>query len=120
MKSAGVPTSTDAIAPPVEHLANQLDDVVHQRFRLGILAFLTDVESVEFTTLRKALSLTDGNLNRHLAILSDAGFVAIDKPTETGRRTKTWVHMTPTGRSALAAHVTALREMLANVDRPTV
>lgn len=67
-----------AKAAASEHMVNQLDDVVHQRFRLGILAFLSDVDRVEFTILGKSLSLTDGNLNRHLTILSEADLVRID------------------------------------------
>ena len=48
------------------HPALGLDDVVHQRTRLGILAVLAEATEADFIYLRKVLGLTDGNLGRHL------------------------------------------------------
>lgn len=97
---------------PDEHPVAQLDEVVHQRFRLGVLAYLSRIGRAEFTVLRDALALTDGNLNRHLAALVTAGFVNVTKPAEPGRRARTWVQITPEGRRALTHHVAALRRLL--------
>ena len=94
------------------HPVSRLDDVVHQRYRLAILAFLKDIERAEFTALRSALALTDGNLNRHLAALAGAGLVEIDKQTTSERRARTWIRMTATGRTAYTSHVAALLQML--------
>jgi DNA-binding MarR family transcriptional regulator len=98
------------------HPAQRLDDTVHQRVRLGILAVLTEASRADFGYLRDALELTDGNLSRHIAVLEEAGLVKVDKKLE-GRRTRTWVQATRAGRHALEAEVAALRDLIARVDR---
>jgi DNA-binding MarR family transcriptional regulator len=99
------------------HPVQRLDDTVHQRVRLGILAVLTEASRADFAYLREALELTDGNLSRHLAVLEEAGLVKVDKKPE-GRRTRTWVQATRAGRRALDAEVAALRELIARVGGP--
>lgn len=91
---------------------NQLDELLHQRYRLGIMAFLSSIDGAEFTRLRSSLGLTDGNLNRHLAVLDDAGYVAIAKAPVKSSRARTWVRLTDKGRAALDAHVATLRAIL--------
>ena len=93
------------------HPATRLDNVVHQRVRLGILTVLEEAGRAEFTYLRDALGLSDGNLSRNLSVLDQAGYVAIEKGRE-GRRPRTWVSVTAAGRAALAAELRALRELL--------
>ena len=93
------------------HIVGQLDEVVHQRFRLGILVVLDEVGRVEFTYLRDTLELTDGNLGRHLDVLNDAGHIKITKAHD-GRRTRTTVAITHKGRSALEAELAALDELV--------
>jgi DNA-binding MarR family transcriptional regulator len=88
-----------------------LDDTVHQRTRLGILALLRSGVAFEFGGLRDELRLTDGNLNRHLKVLEEAGLVTSDRHTGRGRP-KTWVTITPTGRKALEAELAALRALI--------
>lgn len=94
------------------HPATGLDDTVHQRVRLGILAVLAEAQSADFTYLRDTLDLTDGNLARHLRVLGDAGYVTTRKATEAGR-SRTWVSATRDGRAAFATEVAALRALLA-------
>ena len=72
------------------HPALQLDDTVHQRVRLGILAVLQRGQRADFGYLRDALELTDGNLSRHIAVLEQAGLVKVEKGFE-GKRPRTWV-----------------------------
>lgn len=84
-----------------------LDDIVHQRHRLGILTITAEAERAEFGYLRDALSLTAGNLSRHLSVLEDAGLVQVEKGYN-GRRPRTWVRITGRGRSALAAELDVL------------
>ena len=79
-----------------EHPSAALDDVVHQRVRLGILTILAQTREADFTYLRDTLGVTDGNLGRHLEVLHDAGYVALNK-TFQGRRPRTWVTITPSG-----------------------
>ena len=96
------------------HPATRLDDAVHQRTRLGILAVLCEAGRVDFSHLRRALELTDGNLSRNLSRLEDSGYVTVDKVIE-GRRPRTWLSITPAGRGALDAELAALREIIDTV-----
>lgn len=89
------------------HPTRGLDEVVHQRHRLGILTIAAEVRRVEFGYLREALELTAGNLSRHITVLAEAGLVEVEKGYE-GRRARTWVRITRPGRAALAAEMDAL------------
>jgi DNA-binding MarR family transcriptional regulator len=95
----------------VTHPTGALSDVVHHRHRLGILTIASEAEQVEFGYLREALDLTAGNLNRHLAVLEEAGLVAIVKGY-AGRRPKTWVRITRRGRKALAGEMAVLEGLV--------
>lgn len=99
------------------HPSQRLDDVVHQRVRLGILAVLAEADEADFAYLKDALGLTDGNLSRHLQVLDEAGYVRIDKTFE-GRRPRTWVGATKAGRVAFDAELAALRDLIAGAERP--
>ncbi|KAB1948571.1 helix-turn-helix domain-containing protein [Micromonospora sp. ALFpr18c] len=102
----------DAPSPP-PHPALALNDTVHQRVRLAILTMLSEARECRFSTLRDELSLTDGNLNRHLRILEQANLLQVIKGYE-GRRPATWLRLTREGRVALHAEITALEQL---VDR---
>ncbi|WP_367135485.1 transcriptional regulator [Saccharothrix sp. HUAS TT1] len=94
-----------------EHPTASLDDVVHQKHRLGILTVAAEAKRVEFGYLRSTLELTAGNLSRHIAVLERAGLVAVEKGYD-GRRPRTWVGVTAAGRAALAAEMVALRALV--------
>ncbi|MBM7459954.1 transcriptional regulator [Rhodococcus coprophilus] len=100
---------------PDEHPTLGLDDVVHQRTRLGILSLLRDGASMQFGVLRETLRLTDGNLNRHLKVLVDAGLLESTREERKGRA-RTWVTITPAGRAALDAEIAALRTLIGAHD----
>ncbi len=91
---------------------NELNDVVHQRHRLGILTIAAESKQVEFGYLREALDLTAGNLSRHVTVLHEAGLVDVHKGYE-GKRPRTWVSITDAGRKALADEIAALRALVA-------
>lgn len=97
------------------HPTSDLDDTVHQRARLGILTILDESDRADFAYLKRVLGLTDGNLGRHLEVLSSQDLVALQKVFE-GRRPRTWVTITPTGRAALAAEIAALRALVRRFD----
>jgi DNA-binding MarR family transcriptional regulator len=99
----------------VSHPVNDLDDTIHQRVRLGILAVLSELRRADFNYLRTTLGLTDGNLSRHLSVLEDAGHVTIEKTFE-GKRPRTWVAATKRGRAALGAEIDALTALIARVN----
>jgi len=86
---------------------NRLDDAIHGRLRLGIMAYLMDVEAADFTELKTVLDATQGNLSVHLRKLEEAGYVEIVK-SFLGRKPLTRVHVTPQGRKAFADYLDAL------------
>ena len=103
----------DTRAAP-EHPVLELQDTVHQRVRLGLLAVLTEAHRADFVYLRETLALTDGNLARHLGVLEQAGYIALEKTFEN-RKPRTWVTITREGRRAFAAELTTLRALLARI-----
>jgi DNA-binding MarR family transcriptional regulator len=107
---AAAPSPPGREPPGAAHPTSGLDDTVHQRHRLGILT-ITAEAGAEFGYLRDVLGLTPGNLSRHLAVLEEAELIKVDKGYQ-GRRPRTWVRITRRGRSALAAELAALTELL--------
>ena len=98
------------------HPANGLDDVVHQRVRLGILAIAQEARRVEFGFLRDSLELTAGNLSQHLAVLEKAGLVEIEKGY-AGKRARTWIHLAPAGKKALHNEIAQLKRLIGQIER---
>jgi DNA-binding MarR family transcriptional regulator len=101
-----------------EHPTNGLDDIVHQRVRLGILAIAHQARRVEFSFLRTTLQLTAGNLGQHLTVLENAALVHIEKGYE-GKRPRTWVTLTAVGQSALRQEITHLKQLIRQVEHAT-
>ena len=98
------------------HPANGLDDIVHQRVRLGILTIAHEARRVEFSYLRSNLELTAGNLSQHLGVLENAGLVSIEKGY-AGKRARTWITLTKTGQAALAAEIAQLKLLISQIER---
>lgn len=98
-----------------DHPTNGLNDVVHQKHRLGILTIAAESKRVEFGYLKDSLELTGGNLSRHLTVLVEAGLLDMEKGYD-GKRPKTWVSITRAGRQALAEEIAALRALIARHD----
>ncbi|MEM7327856.1 MAG: transcriptional regulator [Pseudomonadota bacterium] len=84
-------------ANPFDHA--QIDDVIHGRLRLGIMAYLSTASPAIFGELKDKVGATDGNLSTHLRKLEDAGYVRQEKRF-VGRRPQTRVFLTDTGRKA--------------------
>lgn len=97
------------------HPAADFDESVHQPNRLAILVILREAGRADFGFLKKTLGLTDGNLGRHLASLEENGLVELAKGFE-GRRPRTWAKLTPAGRRALDAELSAMRRLLQRFD----
>jgi len=83
--------------------------------RLGILALLKETRRADFTYLREALDLTDGNLGQHLRVLEERGYVEISKAFE-GNRPRSWVSATKAGRVALATEISTLKALLRTLE----
>jgi DNA-binding MarR family transcriptional regulator len=100
----------------VNEITSTIDDVVHQRTRLGILTVLHEGRRVDFGYLQEALGLTGGNLSQHLSVLEKSGLIRIEKGYE-GRRARTWIANTRAGSKALRDEVTALKALVARIER---
>lgn len=85
----------------------KLDDVIHGRLRLGIMAYLAESEVADFTELKTVLEATQGNLSVHLRKLEEAGYIAIDK-SFVDRKPLTRARITQAGRDAFAAYLEAI------------
>lgn len=88
-----------------------IDEVIHGRVRLGIMAYLADAEVADFNELKAALKLTQGNLSIHLRKLEDAGYIEIDK-SFLGRRPLTRARLTEAGRKAFKAYLDAIAKLV--------
>ena len=89
----------------------RIDETIHQRTRLAIMATLAGVESLEFNEIKATLALTDGNLSTHAAALERAGYVKIRKAFR-GRKPQTTIAMSPKGRKAMERYINLLDGML--------
>jgi DNA-binding HxlR family transcriptional regulator len=101
--------SNEAILP-------QVDRLIHERLRLGIVSALAANTSLTFNDLKRLLETTDGNLSVHARKLEEAGYVACTKSFE-GRMPKTEYSLTPTGRKALEKYLNHM-EALIEAMRP--
>lgn len=116
MKPAKRPEKAPPTAPG-RFAYEGLDRVFHEKARLGIMTSLaTHSEQLSFAELRELCALSDGNLNRHLAVLSEAGFVHVDKEGG-GRGSRTTCRATPVGRSAFLAYLQELERVLDDATR---
>jgi DNA-binding MarR family transcriptional regulator len=89
-----------------------LDRVIHEKARLSILTSLISHKAgVAFNDLRKLCGLTDGNLSRHLQILEEAGFVAMEK-SFVESRPHTLCRITPAGRERYLAYLGVLEQVV--------
>jgi DNA-binding MarR family transcriptional regulator len=88
-----------------------IDEILHSRVRLAIVAFLAGANTVEFSAVRDAIRTTDGNASVHLRKLEDAGYIAVHKHF-VSRRPQTLYTLTPRGRQALLDYVAHLETLL--------
>lgn len=96
--------------------APNLDRLIHERLRLGIISALAANESLTFSDLKSLMNTTDGNLSVHARKLEEAGYISCTKYFE-GRLPKTAYKLTPAGRSALEnylGHMEALIKQMRN------
>ena len=90
------------------------DEIIHQSMRLKITATLNALpsgEQLEFNKLKAVLNATDGNMATHLAALEKAGYIAVQKDF-VGKKPRTRVSLTRTGRKAFERHVAYLKDLL--------
>jgi DNA-binding HxlR family transcriptional regulator len=87
-----------------QQAALDLDRLIHERIRLGIVSALAVNDHLSFNDLKKLLKTTDGNLSVHARKLEEAGYIACEKSFE-GRIPKTEYRLTPAGKRALERYL---------------
>jgi len=90
---------------------DRIDDVIHGRLRLGVMAYLIRTEVADFNELKLAVNATQGNLSVHLRKLEEAGYVKIEKGY-LGRKPRTQVHLTQKGRKSFAAYLESMSRLI--------
>ena len=102
------------VAIPGEFAYEGLDRVMHEKARLGILTSLMNwPDGLAFGDLRSLCALTDGNLNRHLQALNEAGLIEINKG-QRANYPQTLVKITTAGRTRFAEYLQELERVIAN------
>jgi len=97
--------------PEAPATARDLDRLIHERLRLGIVSALAVNDSLTFSELRKLLVTTDGNLSVHARKLEEAGYLGCDKYFD-GRVPKTEFWLTATGRKSLQRYLDHMEEII--------
>jgi len=95
---------------PASH-ASELDRLIHERLRLGIVSALAVNESLSFGDLKKLLGTSDGNLSVHARKLEEAEYVACTKSFE-GRLPRTEYRLTAAGRRALERYLEHMEALI--------
>jgi DNA-binding transcriptional ArsR family regulator len=88
-----------------------IDEILHSRVRLAIVAFLAGAKNADFAAVRDATKTTDGNASVHLRKLEDTGYVEMQKRF-VARRPQTLYSLTERGRRALLDYVAHLETLL--------
>jgi DNA-binding MarR family transcriptional regulator len=89
-----------------------LERVLHEKARLGLVTSLVaHPAGLTFNDLKELCALTDGNLNRHLKVLQDAGLVEVKKGVQ-GKRPQTLCRITPEGRQRFLDYVSVLEQVV--------
>ncbi|HKY30537.1 MAG TPA: transcriptional regulator [Pyrinomonadaceae bacterium] len=92
-------------------LAPELDRLIHERLRLGIVSALAANESLTFNDLKALMNTTDGNLSVHARKLEDAGYIVCAKSFQ-GRVPKTEYKLSTSGRRALENYLNHMETLI--------
>lgn len=94
-----------------ETVSNDLDKVIHERMRLGIVSALAANDKLSFTELKRLLDTTDGNISVHARKLEDAGYITCEK-SFSGRMPLTEYKITKDGRAALTRYLDHMEALI--------
>lgn len=92
-----------------------IDDVIHGRLRLGIMAYLSTISPAPFNELKAKVNTTDGNLSTHLSKLEEAGYIRLEKKF-VDKKPRTNVHLTAKGRKAWIDYLAQLQALLSAAE----
>ena len=99
------------VASAAERVSGELDKVIHERMRLGIISALAANEKLSFSDLKSLLNTTDGNISVHARKLEDAGYLAMKK-SFSGRTPLTEYKITKEGRKALEKYLDHMEALI--------
>ncbi len=99
------------IEKAAETVSNDLDKVIHERMRLGIVSALAANQKLSFSDLKKLLDTTDGNISVHARKLEEAGYITCKK-SFNGRVPLTEYSITTEGRAALARYLDHMEALI--------
>lgn len=99
------------IEKAAETVSGELDKIIHERMRLGIISALAANKSLSFTDLKTLLSTTDGNISVHARKLEDAGYLTCEK-SFNGRVPLTEYRITNAGKEALAKYLNHMEALI--------
>jgi DNA-binding MarR family transcriptional regulator len=105
------PESGVAPGKPMAAAVPDLDRLIHERVRLGIVSALAANESLSFNDLKRLLQTTDGNVSVHARKLEDAGYIECTKSFQ-GRMPKTEYALTTSGRKALEKYLNHMEALI--------
>jgi DNA-binding MarR family transcriptional regulator len=88
----------------------ELDRLIHERLRLGIIGALAVNERLTFNDLKRLLQTTDGNLSVHARKLEEAQYIACDKTSDA--RVQTEYRLTPAGRRAFEKYLSHMEAII--------
>ena len=94
-----------------EKVSGELDKVIHERMRLGIISALAANEALSFTDLKNLLNTTDGNISVHARKLEEAGYLTCEKSFR-GRVPLTEYRITDAGRAALTRYLNHMEALI--------
>lgn len=89
----------------------QLGTLLHQPARLSIMAALAAAQEVEFAVLKDTINISDSLLSRYIGMLEDAKYIYVRKG-HVGKRPRTWLSLTATGRKEFSEYVETLRKIV--------
>lgn len=102
---------TAAIEKAAETVSNELDKLIHERMRLGIISALAANKSLTFNDLKSLLNTTDGNISVHARKLEEAGYLVCEK-SFNGRIPLTEYRITDAGREALNRYLNHMEALI--------
>lgn len=107
---------TKAVEKAAETVSSELDKLIHERMRLGIISALAANASLTFGDLKNLLQTTDGNISVHARKLEEAGYLTCEKSFE-GRIPKTEYRITKAGRDALTKYLNHMEALIKAMKR---
>lgn len=110
-ESKGEMKQSQAVNKAAETVSTELDKLIHERLRLGIISALAANKSLSFNDLKKLLQTTDGNISVHARKLEEAGYIVCEK-SFNGRVPLTEYKITKAGKTALERYLNHMEALI--------